>query len=134
LIGVPCQILAVLLWSVTLSQALYFQYRLRSQKMRIGHIAGWLEPVSQTRSFRPRWWRCLSLARGARTSAVSLLLLVFTSAIWLNLAIMITIMLMVGPGKPPNPDGPEKFLGLPNRLFIVAYGLWLMAAAWPIAH
>jgi uncharacterized protein DUF998 len=88
LIGVPCQILAVLL---------------------------------------------LSLALGTQTSA-ELLLLVLTSVIWLSLLIMITIMLMVGPGKPPNPDGPERFLGLPNRLFMVAYGLWLVAAAWPIAH
>jgi len=76
----------------------------------------------------------LSLALGAQTPAASLLLLMVTSVIWLSLAIMIAIMLMVGPGKPPNPDGPEKFLGLPNRLFMVAYGVWLMAAAWPIAH
>jgi len=88
LIGVPCQILAVLL---------------------------------------------LSLARGTQTSP-EVLLLVLTSVIWLSLLIMITIMLMVGPGKPPNPDGPERFLGLPNRLFVVAYGLWLVVAAWPIAH
>jgi hypothetical protein len=89
LIGVPCQILAVLL---------------------------------------------LSLSPGTQSAAGALLLLVLTSVIWLSLAIMITIMLMVGPGKPPNPDGPEKFLGLPNRLFMVAYGVWLIVAAWPIAH
>jgi len=88
LIGVPCQILAVLL---------------------------------------------LSLALGTQTSA-ELLLLVLTAVIWLSLLIMITIMLMVGPGKPPNPDGLERFLGLPNRFFMVAYGLWLVVAAWPIAH
>ena len=89
LIGVPCQILAVLL---------------------------------------------LSLSPRTQSAAGALLLLVVTSVIWLSLAIMITIMLMVGPGKPPNPDGPEKFPGLPNRLFMVAYGFWLMVAAWPITH
>jgi hypothetical protein len=75
----------------------------------------------------------LSLAPGAQTSAAPLLL-ALTSVIWLSLAIMIAIMLMVGPGKPPNPGGPERFLGLPNRLFMAAYGVWLMVAAWPIAH
>lgn len=39
-------------------------------------------------------------------------------------------MVMVGPGKQPNPNGPEGFLGLPNRLFMVGYGVWLAAAAW----
>ena len=67
-------------------------------------------------------------------AAASLPLLVLAAVIWLSLGIMVTIMLMVGPGKPPNPDGPERFLGLPNRLFMVAYGLWLMVAAWPMAH
>jgi hypothetical protein len=42
-------------------------------------------------------------------------------------------MLMVGPGKPSNPDGPERFLGWPNRLFMISYGVWLVVAAWPIA-
>jgi hypothetical protein len=75
----------------------------------------------------------LSLALGAQTSSAALLL-VLTSVIWLSLVIMLTIMLMVGPGKAPNPNGPERFLGWPNRLFMVAYGVWLMVAAWPIAH
>jgi hypothetical protein len=43
-------------------------------------------------------------------------------------------MLIVGPGKAPNPRGPERFLGFPNRLFMVAYGVWLMVVAWPMAR
>ena len=88
LIGVPCQILAVLL---------------------------------------------LSLAPGGQTDHASLPLLVLASLIWLSLATVIAIMLMVGPGKAPNPDGPERFLGWPNRLFMVGYGVWLMVAALPTA-
>jgi hypothetical protein len=33
---------------------------------------------------------------------------------------MIAVMLIVGPGKAPIPKGPERFLGAPNRLFMVA--------------
>jgi hypothetical protein len=83
LVGVPCQILAVLLLSLALT---------------------------------------------------SLPLLILTAVIWISLGMMIVIMLMVGPGKPPNPKGPERFLGVPNRLFMVAYGAWLMVTAWPMAH
>jgi hypothetical protein len=86
LIGVPCQILAVLL---------------------------------------------VSLASGGQTSYE--LLLRLTAVIWVSLAAMIAIMLMVGPGKAPNPNGPERFLGLPNRVFIVGYAVWLIVAAWPLA-
>jgi hypothetical protein len=75
----------------------------------------------------------LSLALGNNPSGASLLL-ALTAVIWLNLLIMITIMLIVGPGKPPNPNGPERFLGWPNRLFMVAYGVWLIVVAWPLAR
>jgi Protein of unknown function (DUF998) len=74
----------------------------------------------------------LSLALG--DSRPSLPLLALTAVIWLSLAMMIVIMLIVGPGKPPNPNGPERFLGWPNRLFMIAYGVWLMVAAWPTAR
>jgi hypothetical protein len=74
----------------------------------------------------------LSLALSTQRVPTSVFLLALTGAIWLSLAAMITIMLMVGPGKEPNPDGPERFLGLPNRLFMVAYGVWLIVAAWPL--
>jgi hypothetical protein len=61
-------------------------------------------------------------------------LLALTGVIWLCLVIMIAIMAMVGPGKPPNPNGPERFLGFPNRLFMIAYGVWLIVVAWPLAR
>ena len=83
LVGVPCQILAVLFLSVALTSL-------------------------------PLW--------------------IVTAVIWISLGMMIVIMLMVGPGKPPDPKGPERFLGVPNRLFMVAYAVWLTVAAWPTAH
>ena len=64
----------------------------------------------------------LSLSLGSQTSDASLPLLALAAVVWLSLIVMITIMLIVGPGKAPNPNGPERFLGFPNRLFIVAYG------------
>jgi hypothetical protein len=73
----------------------------------------------------------VSLASGGQTSYE--LLLGLTAVIWVSLAAMIAIMLMVGPGKAPYPNGPERFLGLPNRLFIVGYAVWLIVAAWPLA-
>lgn len=76
----------------------------------------------------------LSLALGNRATYASPLLLELTAVIWTSLGAMIAIMLMVGPGKTPNPNGPEKFVGLPNRLFMVAYGVWLIVVAWPIAR
>ncbi len=76
----------------------------------------------------------LSLARGTQSSHASLLLLLLAAAVWLSLAMTIAIMLMVGPGKLPNPNGPERFLGWHNRLFMVSYGVWLMVAAWPMAR
>ena len=76
----------------------------------------------------------LSLERGTQSSHASLLLLLLAAAVWLSLAMTIAIMLMVGPGKLPNPNGPERFLGWPNRLFMVSYGVWLMVAAWPMAR
>ena len=48
--------------------------------------------------------------------------------------LLIAIMLIVGSGKSTNPNGPERFLGFPNRLFMVAYGVWLMVVAWPMAR
>jgi hypothetical protein len=76
----------------------------------------------------------LSVAFGNQTSYASLLLLGLTAIVWVSLGVMIAIMVMVGPGKAPNPKGPERFLGLPNRLFMVGYGMWLIVSAWPIAR
>jgi hypothetical protein len=76
----------------------------------------------------------LSLALRSQTSHAPLPLLAVAAVIGLSLVIMIAIMLIVGPGKPPNPDGPERFLGWPNRLFMIGYGVWLIVAAWTIAR
>ena len=75
----------------------------------------------------------LSLALHSQASHASLPLLTLTAVVWLSLVVVIAVMLMVGPGKLSNPDGPERFLGWPNRLFMVSYGVWLVVAAWPIA-
>jgi len=75
----------------------------------------------------------LSLGLRNQTFDVSLLLLL-AAVIWLSLVIMIAIMLIVGPGKPKNPNGPDRFLGFANRLFMVGYGVWLMVVAWPMAR
>jgi len=71
----------------------------------------------------------LSVALGNQTSYASPLVLGLTAAIWVSLGMMIAIMVLVGPGKSPNPNGPERFLGLPNRLFMVTYGIWLIVVA-----
>src|SRR3954469_12779672 len=75
----------------------------------------------------------VSLALGSHTSYGSLPLLVLTAIVWLSLAAMIAIMLTVSPGHGPNPNVPRMF-GWSNRLFMVAYGVWLMVVAWPIAR
>ena len=74
------------------------------------------------------------LALRNQASHASLPLLALTALIWISLVIMIAIMLIVGSGKPPNPNGPERFLGWPNRLLMVACGAWLMVGAWPLAR
>ena len=75
----------------------------------------------------------LSMALGSQSSYSPILLLGLTAVVWASLGMTITIMVMVGPGKAPNPSGPERFLGLPNRLFMLSYGVWLITVAWPIA-
>lgn len=75
----------------------------------------------------------LSVALVSQGSHRFLPLATATVLVWLSLVVMIAIMLMVGPGKPPDPNGPERFIGWPNRLLMVGYAAWLMMAAWPIA-
>ena len=75
----------------------------------------------------------LSLALVSLGSHRLLPLVTITVVVWLSLVIMIAIMLMVGPGKEPDPNGPERFIGWPNRLLMVGYAAWLMVAAWPMA-
>lgn len=76
----------------------------------------------------------LSLGLGRQASHALLPLQALTALVWLSLIIMITVILIVGPGKEPHPNGPERFLGWPNRSFMVAYGVWLIVAAWPMAR
>ena len=67
-------------------------------------------------------WCALPAPRGgapvssvhSQVSHASLPLLTLTAVVWLRLVVVIAVMLMVGPGKLSNPDGPERFLGWPN--------------------
>src|SRR5262245_32173070 len=62
------------------------------------------------------------------------LLMTIAAVVWISLIVMIIIMLRVGPGNPPDPNGPERFVGVPNRSLMVAYAVWLIVAAWPAAR
>jgi hypothetical protein len=73
----------------------------------------------------------LSLARYGSHAAMPLAFL--SAAIWLSLIGMIAIGAMVGPDHGPNPQVPWLF-GWVNRLLMVAYSLWLIVVAWPIAQ
>jgi len=75
----------------------------------------------------------LSVALGMQTPRLSLPLMTITAAIWVSLISMIAIMLMVGPGRPPDRDGPGRFVGWPNRSLMVAYAVWVIVVAWPMA-
>ena len=75
----------------------------------------------------------LSLTVGRQASHVALPLLALTAAIWLALACMIGIGAMVGPDHGPDPDVPRLF-GWANRLLMVAYSAWLIAAAGTMAQ
>jgi len=72
----------------------------------------------------------LSLARHGFHVAILLLL---TAALWVSLIAMIAMGAMVGPDHGPNPPVPWLF-GWVNRLVMVAYSLWLIAVASPLAH
>ncbi len=76
----------------------------------------------------------LSFALDGQVSYAGWMLKTVAAVIWISLIVMIGIMLRVGPGKPPDPNGPERFVGVPNRLLMVAYAVWLMVAAWPVAR
>ena len=76
----------------------------------------------------------LSLSLGAQSIYASSPLMAIAMVIWLSLVVMIGIMIMVGPGAPSDPNGPERFVGWPNRLLMVGYAVWLIVAAWPLAR
>jgi hypothetical protein len=75
----------------------------------------------------------LSLALGSQLS-YPWLLMTIAAVVWISLIVMIIIMVSVGPKTPPDPNGPERFVGVPNRLLMVAYAVWLIVAAWPAAR
>lgn len=75
----------------------------------------------------------LSIALGNQPAYASVPLMTLTAVVWLSLLTMIGIMLVVGPGKAPDPNGPERFVGWPNRSLMVGYAAWLIVAAWPNA-
>jgi len=74
----------------------------------------------------------LSFSHGRHGSHTAIPLLL-TTAIWLSLIAMIAIGAIVGPDHGPNPQVPWLF-GWVNRLLMVAYSLWLIVVAWPIAY
>ena len=76
----------------------------------------------------------LSFALRGQLASAGWLLMTVAAVIWISLIAMIAIMLKVGPERPPDPNGPERFVGLPNRSLMLAYAVWLMVAAWPVAH
>ena len=71
-----------------------------------------------------------SLAGNGSHAAMPLLLL--TATIWLSLIAMFGIGAMVGPDHGPEPRVPWIF-GWVNRLLMVAYSLWMIVVAWPMA-
>ena len=73
----------------------------------------------------------LSVARHGSHAAIPQLLL--TAVIWLSLIAMVAIGAMVGPDHEPSPQVPW-LLGWVNRLLMVAYSLWLIVVAWPMAQ
>ena len=75
----------------------------------------------------------LSFSLAGHGSHAALPLLLLTVTIWLSLIVMIGIGAMVGPDHGSNPRVPWLF-GWVNRLLMVAYSLWLIVAAWPMAH
>jgi hypothetical protein len=76
----------------------------------------------------------LSVSLGDQSLYTSSPLMAIAMVIWLSLVVMIAIMVMVGPGAPSDPNGPERFVGWPNRLLMVGYAVWLIIAAWPMAR
>lgn len=75
----------------------------------------------------------LSFSLGGYGSHAHMPLALLTAAIWLSLIAMITIGAKVGPDHGPNSQIPWLF-GWVNRLLMVAYSVWLIIVAWPIAR
>ena len=75
----------------------------------------------------------VSLALGSQL-VYAWVLMTIAAVVWISLIVMVVIMLKVGPGNPPDPNGPERFVGVPNRSLMVAYAVWLMVVAWSAAR
>jgi hypothetical protein len=48
---------------------------------------------------------------------------------WISLALLFAA-LFIGLAQSGGEFGPHVLLGIPNRLFIFAYGIWMMSVAW----
>ena len=71
----------------------------------------------------------LALRQQQRWSAVALLTMAV--AVWISLLAMAAAL--SGATERLGVDGLAIF-GWPNRMLMVAYGIWLIAAAWPTRH
>ena len=63
----------------------------------------------------------LSLALRRRPTWAAVPLLTIALVVWASLAIMVPLLVQ------------QRFFGIPNRVFMVAYGVWLILAARPLA-
>lgn len=46
----------------------------------------------------------------------------WAAAVWLSLVVMVPLLMQM------------RYFGIPNRTFMVAYGIWMMLAAWPLTR
>ena len=63
---------------------------------------------------------CLSLALRRRPAWAAVPLLTIALVVWAALAIMVPLLVQ------------QRFFGIPNRVFMVTYGVWLILAARPL--
>jgi uncharacterized protein DUF998 len=75
----------------------------------------------------------LSLARNRAWSPARRSLLWTVGLVWISLLIFILFMAVMLP-QSGGEFGPDVLIGWPNRLFVVANSVWLMAVAWRAAH
>jgi hypothetical protein len=73
----------------------------------------------------------LSLALRKRALWIAMPLLGLAVVAWISFGLMVASPLVAS--DPLTTDGPG-IAGLANRTLIVAYGIWLMSAAWPLAR
>ncbi len=71
----------------------------------------------------------LSLARNPAWSPARQRLLWTVGLIWISLVVFVVFVAVMLPQN-GGEFGPDVLIGWPNRLFLVANSLWLMAVAW----